>query len=82
MKQERGAVGQQGVSLHLPETDASLDVPPSHRLVGHLVSCPRGPHLKLVGHHVTQPLVVDDSDEDVGLQSKTDNPASNHHLKY
>lgn len=71
MKQEGGAVRQQGVSLHLSKADASLDVPPSHGLVGHLVSCPCGPHLKFVRDHVTQPLVVDDADEDVRLELLT-----------
>lgn len=60
-------MSQEGISLHLTKTDASLDVPPAHWLVGHFVSCSRGPDLKLVGDHVTQTLVVDNSDEDVGL---------------
>lgn len=68
MEQERGAVSQQGVSLHLPEANAPLDVPPSHRLVGHLVPRSCRPHLELVGDHVTQPLVVNHPDEDVGFQ--------------
>lgn len=64
-------MSQEGISLHLAKTNASLDVPPAHWLVGHFVSCARGPNLKLVGDHVTQTLVVDNADEDVGLQLLT-----------
>lgn len=68
MQQEGGAVGQQGVPLHLPEADAPLDVATSEWLVGHLVPSARGPHLELVGNHVAKTLVIHHADEDVGLQ--------------
>lgn len=61
-------MSQQGVSFHLPEANAPLDIPPPHRLVGHLVPRSRRPHLELVGYHMTQPLVVHHPDEDVCLQ--------------
>lgn len=75
VQQEGGTVRQQGVTLHLAEADATLDVAASHRLVGHLVPGACGPHLELVGDHVAQPLVVHHANEDVRLQFDTTDPA-------
>lgn len=68
MQQEGRAVGEQSVALHLSEADATLDVPATHWLVGDLVTSARGPHLELVGDHVTQALIVHHAHEDVRFQ--------------
>lgn len=68
LQQEGRAVGQQRIPLHLPKADPAFHVPPLDGLVGDGVSGPRGPHLELVGDHVTQALVVHHPHEDVCLQ--------------
>ena len=56
LQQERGPVGKEPLPLHLPEAQPSAPLSPLDGLLRHLVA-----------HHVAQPLVVDDPDEDVGL---------------
>mmetsp|Transcript_29419 Transcript_29419/g.73543 ORF Transcript_29419/g.73543 Transcript_29419/m.73543 type:complete len:678 (+) Transcript_29419:260-2293(+) len=64
---ERRAVRQQRVALHLSEPDASVDLAPMHRLVCDLVDRPRRSHLVLVGHHVAEALIVHHAHEDLHL---------------
>ena len=45
MEEEGAAMGQQRVSLHLPEPDTSRPLTPLHWLVGHYVYWTRRPHL-------------------------------------
>ena len=59
---------QQRVSLHLSEPDPSGPLATLYRLVGENVYGACGADLELVGHHVTQPLVVDHTHKDVRLK--------------
>lgn len=68
VKQKRRPVSQQSIPFHLSEPDSSLDVPPSHWLIGHFISRSRSSHLELVRDHMTQALVVNHPDEDVCLK--------------
>ena len=70
LQQEHGPVRDERVPLHLPEAHAAAPPPPLDGLPRHLVHRPHRPHLELVAHHVAQPLVVDDPEEDVGLNEE------------
>ena len=73
LQEEHGAVGEEGVPLHLPEAHPAAAPPPLDGLPRHLVHRAHRAHLELVAHHVAQPLVVDDAEEDVGLMERKSN---------
>ena len=68
LEEEHGPVGEERVPLHLAEADAAAAPPPLDWLARHLVHRAHRAHLELVAHHVPQPLVVDDPEEDVRLK--------------
>ena len=78
VQQERRAVRDDRVTLHLAQTDAAVLFAALQRLARQLVDGARGAHLRLVGdlpvknggcpHHVSETLVVHDADVDVRLQ--------------
>ena len=65
LKQEGGAVAEKGVPLHLTKPDTTALFPSLHWLPSDAVNGTKTPHLELVGHHVSQPLVVDHSHENL-----------------
>ena len=77
VQQERRAVGDDRVTLHLAQTDAAVLLAALQRLARQLVDGARGAHLRLVGdlpvknggcpHHVSETLVVHNADVDVAL---------------
>ena len=61
-------MSQQRVSLHLSESNTPSSLSPLHRLVSEDVYWAGCADLKLVGHHVPQALVVDNTEKDVRLK--------------
>ena len=55
------------IAFHLTETDTTRTFATFHRLMGEVVDGTGRTHLVLVGYHVSETLVVDDSDIDIGL---------------
>lgn len=52
-------MGQEGVTLHLSETDTTTALSSLDGLVREVVDWAGGTHLVLVGDHMTQTLIVD-----------------------
>lgn len=63
-----GAVGDEGVALHLAEADAAAALAALEGLLGDLVDGPDAADLELVLDLVDEALVVDDADVDLGLE--------------
>ena len=59
-------MGEQRVALHFSDSDTTSLGTTLDGLAGQLVNGTGGTDLELVVNHVTQTLVVDDTDEDVG----------------
>jgi len=59
-------VGNQGITLHLSDTDTTTLCTTLHGLSGQCVDGTRCTHLELVVHHVTETLVVDQTHVDIG----------------
>ena len=67
VQQIRRSVRQQRVALHLSQPNTSSLLPSLDGLAGQLVDGSRRSDLALVADHVSKPLVVDDSDVQVGV---------------
>jgi hypothetical protein len=65
LKEEGGTVGNQGITLHLSDTDTTTLGTTLHGLTGESVNGTGGTHLELVVHHVTQTLVVHQTHVDI-----------------
>lgn len=65
LKKECSAVGEEGVTLHLSDTDTTSLGTTLDGLAGDAVDGTGGTDLELVVHHVSQTLVVDDTQVDV-----------------
>ena len=61
-------MSQQRVSLHLSKSNTPGSLSPLHRLVSQDVYWTGRADLKLVGNHVPQALVVDNTKKDVRLK--------------
>lgn len=57
----------ESVSLHFSEPNAAALLPALDRLQRDRIDGAGGAHLEFVGDHVSQPLVVDDAEEDLYL---------------
>lgn len=66
MEDEGGTVGNEGVTFHLTDTDTTSLGTTLDGLAGQRVHGTGGTDLELVVNHVTETLVVDDTDEDIG----------------
>mmetsp|Transcript_24694 Transcript_24694/g.57511 ORF Transcript_24694/g.57511 Transcript_24694/m.57511 type:complete len:486 (-) Transcript_24694:2193-3650(-) len=67
LHEESDAVREKRVSLHLSQSDAAVHLPSMDGLPCERVDGPFCAHLVLIGHHVPEPLIVDDAKEDLHL---------------
>eukprot|EP00963_Diacronema_lutheri_P012399 scaffold1724_cov341-Pavlova_lutheri.AAC.75 len=68
VEQEGSAVRQQRIPLHLSEADAAAQLASLDRLSRQRIHRSSRTHLKLVRYHVTKPLVIHQTHEDVALE--------------
>jgi hypothetical protein len=73
LQEECCTVGNQGVTLHLSDTDTTTLGTTLYGLSGQCVDGTRCTHLELVVHHVTETLVVNQTHVDVGGEFTTRN---------
>jgi hypothetical protein len=72
-------VTEQGVSLHLAETDSSVSLSTLHGLSSDRHNCPGGSGLRFITNHMSQSLVKYDSNEDVRLNEEVQYYTSTTH---
>lgn len=71
LQQKRSTVRNQRIALHFPETNSTTTLPSLDRLMRQHINGARRPNLPLVRHHVTQSLIVNHPEEDIGRHLST-----------
>lgn len=65
-------MGEERVSLHLSESNTTLLLSTLDWLMGQYIVWTCGSCLTLIGHHVSQSLIVDNTDEDINSHLVTE----------
>lgn len=73
LQQKRSTMRNQCVTFHFAESNATTSFSSLNRLMGEHINGARRTHLPLIGHHVPQPLIVNDTQKNVGRHFATVN---------